>query len=489
MDTIHFVRSLLFIRFVCAARISLVTLLLISFGTWGTAAEKAAAKEKQSSDSPSKAKSKETGRTSTSSGLPEEALKRAEQAEKQLAADKPNEALITLTKLDHDFPGHAALSLRLAQVYDKQDMVGPALFFYRRYAKLAGDRAREEAQARLFALEVTPGATESAQSFAAKMGEPTAAAATPAPVARYEVAAARSDGSLVPLRGPEDVNEMVKSGGVQNMQTPVPSGPTPYVIPDESLQQAKAAVTGTAHAPTSGQEGLVLSGTGDHVTVRQAPGTAAHAPPAGTGNRNAGDKGVYAAGTPEQGIDEDAQLARAFSQGTGRAGQTTPVPQRTPNQGSLRVVPESTPIASATATYGARASDQPPPGVPARDGAVAYLKPTPVTDVVTARAEKFFTTKKISGSNATLKLFNDLNEAVMTLKIIPQEEGDAMNAILAKDENRTLQIPPGDYDVHVNIATTNYPPLTLLETHFAHKFEGGTQYLRRFNSDNIQQLR
>src|SRR5690606_1310215 len=68
--------------------------------------------------------------------LPEEALKSAQQAEKRLKEDKPKEAISILEQVDKKYPGHRAVSLRLAQIYDTLGDNGPALFYYRRYALL-----------------------------------------------------------------------------------------------------------------------------------------------------------------------------------------------------------------------------------------------------------------------------------------------------------------------------------------------------------------
>lgn len=424
--------------------------------------------------------------------LPDEALKRAQEAEKQLASNNINEALAILTRLDHDYPGHAALSLRLAQIYDKQDTPGVSLFFYRRYSRMAADHAREEAQARLATLELTPGAPAAAEAFAAKMGERTAPAATPAPVSRVEIAAARPDGSLVPIHNREEAEEIAKGAGIPDA-TPseVPAGPTPYVISPEALQHARSAGN-TQQARTRQQDGLVLSGTGDHVALLtktpQAAG-AIHSPAPAT------TRGVYATGTPETGTDEDAQLARAFAKGTvataGTAANSTAAPLP-PDWGTMQTpVPASTQLPPVAQISPSNSTPPAPVGTPSGPtiGTVAYMSPTPSSEVISPRAKEFFTTRRIGGDKAVVKLYNDVAESVATIKIIPLEEGNAMSAILAPEENRALQFQPGKYDFVVNVATTNYPPLTLMQTRFSYTFEAGMQYLHRINNENMEQVR
>jgi hypothetical protein len=432
------------------------------------------------------------------SPLPEEALKRAQQAEKQLAANNATEALSILTKLDHDFPGHASISLRLAQIYDAQDTFGPALFFYRRYSKLA-DNPREEAQSRLAALEVTPGARESAETFARKMGESTGPVPTPAPISKVEIAAARPDGSLVPIRSRQEAELIAKTGALPDAPpATTPAGPTPYVISDDVLEKADNIKRSQSRGAQPGG-GLVLSGAGNHVSVQAGSSTPVPPSPAAANATAAAPtippklaapstKSVYAAGVPETGGDEDAQLARAFAKGSSASQPSTnqafPAAQITLTPAATRSAPSNTPVPSlGSGTAPAAAQSTPLPG------GIAYMSPTPVSEVVSPRAREFFSVKKAAGPNATVKLYNDMADSVATIKLIPTEEGDALNAILAVNENRTLNVPPGKYDVVVDVSTTNYPPLSLLQTRFAFTFEAGTQYLRRMNAENMQQVR
>jgi hypothetical protein len=372
----------------------------------------------------------------------------------------------------------------MAQINDKQDKFGAALFFYRRYARLAGDTAREEASARLSALELVPGAKDQAQQFATSMHEPTAPVATPGSFSRHEVAAERTDGSLVPLKGPEELAQLAKTGALPNAPTvtPVRSGPTPYVIDPEALQRARASLA----AKTPARD-LVLSGDGDKVTVQSGgrPMQASSAAPSGAAipatpqTASRVTRTTYASQTPAVAAgarDEDAELARAFSQG----GRQRATPQVTP--------PPPQMTSSAPASMQGASASPPQTAAPSATPEIAYMSPTPAPEG-DPRTSRFFTTKSVGGSVASLKLYNDIPDSVLTVKLVPEEEGDAINAIVAKDESRALKIPPARYTVAITITTSNYPPLALLDSHFPFEFKAGMQYLRRFNNDNVQEMK
>jgi hypothetical protein len=140
--------------------------------------------------------------------LPDEGLKKAEQAEQHLKQNKPLEAISILMDLDRDYPGTAAVSLRLAQVYDRMDQPGPALFYYRRYMKLAGENRVEEAVARLQTLEKSAGVPEEAQELAKTFKEPTEAYGGPESQVKRSLAGMKEDGSIVELNSADDLKRM-----------------------------------------------------------------------------------------------------------------------------------------------------------------------------------------------------------------------------------------------------------------------------------------
>lgn len=141
--------------------------------------------------------------------LPEAGLKKAQLAEKQLKADKPQEAIKILEALDKEYPGHGAVSLRLAQVYDQTENYGAALFYYRRYAQIAGSEAIEDARNRVTTLELMAGAAKAAEEFARKRGQESTAVEVPTPEIQRSVEQMAPDGSWVPVTDPSMLGKPV----------------------------------------------------------------------------------------------------------------------------------------------------------------------------------------------------------------------------------------------------------------------------------------
>ena len=162
--------------------------------------------------------------------LPEEGLKQAQEAERLLKQDKVQEAVGVLRKLDEQYPGHAAVSLRLAEIMDQNNRHGAALFYYRRYARIKGDDANLEVQARVTSIEMVAGAKEGAEDFAKQLGEPTQAVNVPTPEVKQSIERPANDGSLVPVSGPEDL-------------TPAEVTPLPRRIKDLRETPQRAVIT------------------------------------------------------------------------------------------------------------------------------------------------------------------------------------------------------------------------------------------------------
>lgn len=378
-------------------------------------------------------------------------MKRAQDAEKLLKQNKPQEAIRILQDLDRKYPTKSPLSLRLAQIYDQNDDLGPALFYYRRYVKLSGERARSEAKERLYTLEMMPGSREAADAFGKKLGEATQAFSTPTPAAREEVGAAREDGSLVPLQGPEQLDLIAKAGLPPPSLTPAAATPTPYVF----------------NISRSGDSSSPLMVT---PTPRPTP------------------RSVYATKPPQGSIDEDAALAQAFSRGIPPSGPASPAATQPPE--AMPIEPGATPFPQVPSLSSQQPTQPTPYQRPrqASSPAMAFTSPTPQQEVVSPRASRFFTVKKIGGDKAVLKLWNNFPDSVATVAVLPEDQGEVINAILAKDERREFTMLPGEYEVNITVSTTNYPPLSVLDTKFKFQFEAGYQYSRRLDSDIVQQV-
>src|SRR5690606_17456231 len=141
---------------------------------------------------------------------PTEALEKARQAEKALAANQPDEAIRILQELDRQHPDNPAISLRLAEIHDTLNRYGYALFYYRKYVKLAGPNAREMAAARVQTLELMAGIDDHADAAAKALGQQTVPVATPTPKVQRMIAAEAKDGTLVPLNSEEDLKNIRK---------------------------------------------------------------------------------------------------------------------------------------------------------------------------------------------------------------------------------------------------------------------------------------
>lgn len=398
--------------------------------------------------------------------LPDEGLRRAQQAEKRLSADKPQEAIRTLTELDKDFPGHAAVSLRLAQIYDQLDQTGPALFYYRRYIDIAGEKAREEATARAYALELMPDARTTAEEFGRKLGEATRATATPTPATDWQIAAARDDGALVPIKNEKELEQLAKKGELP-AATPVvsPAGPTPIVVSFGADRRANSKPVDEDRASQH------RSGT----------------------PRNRKASSVYA-DTPPVPEDVDAALALAFARGEELRHEQSPAQNPTTEAGSDPAQTAFSPEESASAASQAtrKPGEAVQPRAPNRTPAVramTFTSPTPVTDVVSPRADRFFSARKSDDGRTTIRLINSIPEAVVTFAALPENGAQPVNVILTQNESRIVEVPPGQYEISTNISTINYPPVTLLEVRFPYTFNQRTQYSRRFTRETLEQVR
>lgn len=449
--------------------------------------------------------------------LPDSALKKAQVAEKELKANRPLEAITILSQIEKENPGFSAVSLRIAQIYDQMDQPGAALHYYRRYVHLAGGSARDEAVSRVTSLELMPSARQDADDLGARLGQAVAPVATPVPEVQREVAAEREDGSLVPIRGADELQKITTNG--LPPPEPADANPTPLMLPDNQTvslpksrsSNARDVLVGSdaAKTPISRRSGaasqppLDISVPLSHAQTQlpplvtstpfsssgAQPSAMATAPsssgastqalkpaPVAASQPAALKSSVYAGVTPAAGAaDEDALLAQSFA-----AGSSAPVAELTPVMQSNAGAP--------LPDLAARREQVPSRKATAKPGSVAYFKPTPETKVVSPRAAGFFTSKPVQGTKASVKISNGIPDSVATFVIIPDDDGEAINAILANGESRSFQIAPGTHEVSVNIATSNYPPLPLMDVRFDFQFEAGTQYIRRLTQDSLQQV-
>lgn len=431
--------------------------------------------------------------------LPEEALEQARAAEQHLAANQPAKAIEILQKLTKKYPQQSALSLRLAQIYDTGNRYGYALFYYRRYVQQAGPRAREMAVERVATLELMPGLDPEVKQAEKETGEQSRPVATPAPVVKRMLATEAKDGTLVPIRDEADYERFRRQGVPETAGTPMPTpSVTPIIIPPElSITPTPAPLDAYASTPPAGSASAA-PGSGNRRGVRVEPSTVGTTAP------------------PKN--DEDALLAQAFAKAPSPSEMTT-APDPSPAAAAAPLaLATSTPVANPAATPPGQVpgridlapkvttelaalptplsrTAQPPrqvpvsphlsPSAPSNDP-VAYMQATPAYD--SAKAASFFNVTAGQGNQAVVSLLNEIPQSIVTISITPQDDRPVISAILTPKEQKRVNVPPGTYDVTANVSTTDYSPITLMNSQFRYTFTAGRQYTRRFNKTNIEQL-
>lgn len=423
------------------------------------------------------------------SSLPREALLKAREAERHLAANAPEKAIEILRGLDRQYPGRAALSLRLGEIYDTMGKNAYALFFYRRYVAQAGDSARPMAVERVSSLELMAGVRQQVELVEREFGEDTQAVATPAPRVERMLATRAQDGGLVPIRNEEDLKKLEREGVPEKSpeRRVVRPSVTPIVVPSELSRGTAPAATGQSMTPS-----VKASSLPGQAEPRRTPGSA------------------------RQQSDEDALLAQAFRKRAEDETEpvvATPAIEETLAAGAdlnISGVPEGAqaseslaelppPVLSQNSNARTKISDaggESPrrpagtqsgraPGVAAKSE-VIYTSPTPVN--AAGRSASFFNVSDVPGQFALVSLVHEVPASVLTVTITPKDDGEMVSAILVTGEQKRVYLRPGTFDVTVNLSTTDYSPITLMNTAFEYTFSAGKQYTRRFNKTNIQQL-
>lgn len=355
----------------------------------------------------------------TSEMLPKEGLEQARSAEQQLKANKPEEAIKILLDIDHKYPGCAAVNLRIAQIYDQLNQPAAALFHFRRYIRIAGDKALPDARARAITLEKTAGAADVATEFAVKLGEPAEPVGAPVPVVTRSLAKVGPDGTLLQLRGPEDFST---TGGVpvsRPATSPIPQLETPSAQPNDAM------ATSTPAVPVDSA-----------LAAASAPG------------------GVEPTATP-------AVVPR---------GRFTPPPIADPSAAPM--VTDVTPSATPIATFRSQA----PTSLPEPTRAAM---PTAIPRRTT-QPTRFFQVTRVGGEKAVLRIQNSFPGSLMTFSAVPEGGGEPVNAIMTAKESRTINVVPGKYKVTVNVSDTAYAPAPILNSSYEITFEAGNQYSRTY---------
>jgi hypothetical protein len=388
-----------------------------------------------------------------SARLPEVGLRRAQQAERLLQAERVDEAIKTLEALAKDYPQEPAVHLRLAQVFDIRGKAGPALHCYRRYIELAGPKAREEARLRVQTLELVASARAEAEAYARARREASRAVATPTPVLKESVEVMRPDGSTAPLT-PESLPQVLaEHAGAAS--APAPDSTVAPVFPSETM-------------PPIGQSPVTPGAERTRPQASQRPTNPAPPRPAPT--------------------REPSPLSPPL---TPRPPAEEPLPATpTPPPGAVR---------SGSAQVRIALNDPKPTSEPtkksARTGSAAEGRF--VSDAASARAamrrepdprmarfvEELFREFRHDEAVAAVDLVNRYPMTVISFGAIPVEGGEPVNIILSTGERRSVKIAPGAYDVILTVTATTYPPTTLSDRRFEFEFRAGTRYAANITTE------
>lgn len=411
-----------------------------------------------------------TGTAAVRSSLPQEALLKAREAEQNLAANAPEKAIAILQELDRKYPENPAINLRLAEIHDTKNDYGPALFYYRKYVRIAGSKAREVPVGRVGTLELMAGVDDAAEKFAARLGEQTVPVATPTPRVERALLAEAKDGSRVPLTSAEQVEQIQKRGYVPPAASPTPTvtpSATPIIIPEsltKPVSPSPAAVSSAAPAPRRAEGQVQISA---------------------------------AAPTPKP-VDEDSLLTQAFAKADSPEAVAEKLQERaaTPAiQAEQTVIapPISTPQPRQPAPLAAEMPVSAPAAVAPtslplapQSAVVAYTQDEPVSN--SSRGANFFSVTTTQGREAEVVIMNELKNAIVTLSIVPPDDRPVASAILAPGETKNLRLVPGKYQVSANASSNDYSPITLMSAQFDYSFAGGHKYVRRVTQSSLQQI-
>ncbi|MBX7246366.1 MAG: hypothetical protein K1X53_12790 [Candidatus Sumerlaeaceae bacterium] len=460
------------------------------------------------------------------SRLPEEALREAQQAEKYLKANKPQEAILLFDKLDKKYPNEPAIKLRLAQIYDTLNSLGPALFYYRKYAEITGEKANEEAKMRLYVLELSVNVPKEAEEFAKKLGTTSGKAMVPTPEVQLEKVALNPDGTTSSLSvtketpGPVPKDEMTvteeeparKVAGTNQIEkkTRFQAASTPAL--GESTVSNRKEETRQPSAPPAETRPMVTPvPTVRRLTPTPPPEVMDNMP--STKPETSADSPASASSQftpPPFAKDDDPAEAKVTISDESGAEPTAKGPRPVISLDKLRVkpvTPEPTPAPSATiAAKDGDESDQAPasskiqisvrpapkeptapaPSDPAEFAQIAGKQSLPAAASPTsspqpkgtpANQPAVFKVQESGDGKVTIAISNGNPESILTFGALPEGKGRPLNAILNPREAKEFKdVEPGTYEILLNITSTDYPPRPLVDKKFNYEFVAGHRY-------------
>lgn len=474
-------------------------------------------------------------------------IAKAREAESLLMQeDGVRQALAAYERLEREIPNQPPLILRCAQLADQLDQSDLALFHYRRYLNLAGQRARQEARDRAATLELNQDAKQGAERLARDRKVNVQAVQTPTVVESGSIMAALGDDSskLVEIRSEQDFTALQDPARRQQLvaqatQTPKPVATNPT---DDALVASFAARAGSQPNSTqiqtpTGQRPLL-----NRVTVREGD---VRRDPQPTGESLTGipdqaqDGSVQPALAPLEG-DSNPQNAAAWSPdrnptpayGTAiSSNQPQPTsyqpapfqegPARRPASSGVRRGPSGAMVSdgssqggrlplprTATSASGPRGSfvDSGNSGVepiPPQPGELTNVPPAdevqasrstpssangPVMGAPIDPRQRFFTSRASTDGKTRLRLSNNMPETILTFAALSEGSSAKADAILATGESRVIEISPAAFEIRMTIMSMGYPPSTLTDRRFRMRLNAGTEYSVRITPETLQRL-
>lgn len=421
--------------------------------------------------------------------LPEEGLQRAQEAEKLVRSGDVDAAIRILVELDSRYPNEAAVQRRLAELYDGKGQLGAALYYYRRYLEVAGNKARPEIRERVQTLEMTAGAREAADEIARRLGKKARPQPTPETRTEQVIEKVLPDGRRVAVKSAEELMADSPKGATRATPTPTPRHPLAVrevTLPPET-SEAEPTKTYEANQELSAEP----TNAPPTATTASSPSPSLNAsptpkpvftPPPIRATLSPPDEALMLKGQHEN----PAESTPATTERSGRASSEPPSARTVPTQPEIR--------------SGKSVGTESPPHAGARGTQVEVIRPeergdspqgrktTERRQFRTANSDPYFTSEPGNGEKAKLTLSNEFADAVVTFVAVPAEGTEPINIILGIGESRSLEIEPGTYEVRISAMNNRYPPATVLRQQFNYTFEAGITYHRRFSPGDTQRL-
>jgi hypothetical protein len=446
--------------------------------------------------------------------------------------DGPRQALIAYEKLEKEVPNQPPLILRCAQLADQLDDMPVALFYYRRYLALTGERARQEAKDRAATLELSAEARQGADRLSRDRKMEAKPVNTPSvrSSAQVMVALGNDARSLMEVKDPEELARAVDPANRAQMTAKLAAAtpqPTASTREDDALVRSFAARSGSqgTAAPIQPANTQGQAPSLSRVTVRQGQVQPRPTPaetmiqdqePAAT-NNDFGSQPALAPLNPEPGnayqntddaapldASSNAQVPLGYRAPQFQDGPATRPDNQARRSRSGAMVSDAGIDASIPPNNMAPVNqrNRNAPGMLQPNSAGEFSNVPPIETAIPANPpssspqmaapldprQRFFVSRPSTDGKTRLKLSNNLPDTVMTFSALSESSDAKADAILATGENRTIEVSPAAFEVRLTIMSIGYPPATITDRRFRMRFNAGTDYTVRLSQDLLQRL-